>query len=1119
MRKKLIKNIYEQKKRQSKLLLIMRLSLLLTITGLINLNATGFSQLFTITGSNLTVKEVIETIEKKSDYKFLYQNELIENTNEVSLEVYGQPIEKVLNQLLSQANIGYRMFDDKLIVLTRADAVLLQTVTIKGKVTGVSSGEPVPGATVLVKGTTNGTSTDENGNFKLEIPNANGIIIVSSVGYLSEEIEVAGRTNLEIKLVEDIQKLEEVVVVGYGTQKKSDITGSIATISEKSLRVIPAGNIASALQGMGAGVDIQKNGGNSHPGSTPVIRIRGERSLSGGNDPLIILDGIPYDGSLNDVNPDDITSIQVLKDASSTAIYGARGSNGVLLIQTQRGKEQKATVNYNGYGGFNKPLGKYNMMNAEQFTQFKKWAKFNGMKEGTYTGLDDPQLITDMFTDATEYTGYINGIDTDWQDLIYKTSIVTNHQLGLSGGTSKTKYATSVGYYNSTGVYEKQGMERYTIKLSVDQQMGKYVKIGLNTLNSYTILTGLDVNPMSQALQATPLLSPYNDDGTLKGFLGNSQNVYNPLKDFQNGAILDDKIRFSTFTTGYLDIDFTHGFKYKLNTGIQLNPETHQKYYSKETTKQLGIRNWGYNNSTKGYNYTIENIFTYDKTIAGKHNINFTGLYSIQEFEKQWFSTQYNDVVIDNVGYYNPSLASNQTSDGWYEKSDMLSYMGRLNYNFKEKYLLTLTLRSDGSSRLAEGSKWQTFPSGAIGWNIAKESFMQNLGFISALKFRASYGTVGSAAVGIYQTTGGLSSTKYNFGTTNVLGYYPTDATNHSLRWEETTTSNIGLDFGFLSNRINGSVEVYMQDTKNLLMDQALPATSGIPNKMKANIGKTENKGMEFNVRSVNFDGDGAEGFYWSTDMNIFLTRQKITQLSTGVKEDKINNWFIGEPNGVYYDYKRIGIWQNTPEDSAMAKSYGLTTTGSTSVIGTVRVDDSNDDGKINDEDKVILGYRQPKFEAGMTNSFAYKNFDFTFVLYLKVGGMMRSGIHEGWMNTFQAGYNNVNIPYWTPENRENYWPKPNAAKQNPDYKSTLCYMEATYLKLRTMTLGYTVPANLLGRLNVQSTRVYATVSNPLVLFSRYVDEFDGLDPETNGNLDLNTPAMWSMLFGVNITF
>lgn len=994
---------------------------------------------------------------------------------------------------------------------------IAQVVQIKGQVTD-KSGEPIIGANIVQKGTNNGVISDIDGNFSLNAEKGETLII-SFIGYQTKEVKTTS-SFMNIVLTDDTEVLDEVVVVGYGSQKKSDITGSVAVVKEKQLRQIPAANIGTALQGMGAGIDVVKSGGNSHPGATPQIRIRGARSLTAGNDPLIVVDGIPFGGSLNDIATEDIVGVQILKDASSTAIYGSRGANGVILITTRQGSNSKPVISYNGYVGFNKSLGKYDMMNSKEFHDFKKWAEYFREQDGVYSGYDDPKLENAVFAGSeAAKEGYENGVDTDWQDLIYKNGFITNHQANITGGTDKTQYSASIGYYKAEGTYELQTFERYNLKLSVDQQLGKYIKIGINNISSVSFNNGADSNPMEQALQAWPMLTPYQSDGSLWLELSSS-NVYNPVLDLQEGRVIDEQKRFSSFTSAYLDVDLTHGFKYKLNAGFQFTPEKKGKFYASETTKQKGGQSYSYNESGWGFNYTIENILTYDQVFAKKHKINFTGLYSIQQSRSEYSYTHAKDLFYDNAWYHNNAFASGDiTSNGSFEKWAILSWMGRLNYSFNDKYLATVTVRSDGSSRLAKGNQWSTFPSVALGWNIANENFMKKVEWINSLKLRTSYGTVGNTAIGAYATQGDLSTRKYNFGITNAIGVYPNNVPNPTLGWEKTSTFNVGVDFGLWDGRLTGSLEYYHQWTSDLLLSQKLPATTGTNSSYMQNIGKTENQGMELNLSSVNFDGDGQRSFQWITDFNIFFNRSEITELASGVTEDIGSGWFVGEALNAIYDYKRVGIWQNTSEDIAEAQRLGLTVTGPNSVIGTVRVADTNDDGKINESDKVILGSKNPKFEGGMTNRFAYKNFDFSIVTNFRVGGKLWSGLHSSWANTFQAGYNNLNVDYWTLDNPTNYWPKPNGGKQSPDYRSTLCYFDASYLKIRSMTLGYTIPESLTNRIGVKNLRLYATVSNPFIFFSEYVNDFGGLDPETSGNVDLGSPAYWTMLFGLNFSF
>jgi TonB-dependent starch-binding outer membrane protein SusC len=825
--------------------------------------------------------------------------------------------------------------------------------------------------------------------------------------------------------------------------------------------------------------------------------------------------------------------VNVLKDASSTAIYGSRGANGVILITTKKGRSQAPVVTYSTFAGLNIARGQYDMMDANEFYTFKKWARYYGSNAGTYTGIDDPKIteIGEMWGgDADHKAAYDSGYNTNWQDLMYKTGRTIHHQLGLTGGNDKTVYAISAGYYGEQGNFELYKFKRYNFKVSVEQNIGSHFKLGISTLNAYTITEGMDAAAQEQILQASPINTPYKPDGTLWGYLpGGNQRVYNPLHDLKDGKVIDELRRFTSFTTGFLEIDFTHGFKYKVNAGFQVNPENRGKFYARGTTKQMESPSYSLNENTHNYNYTVENIVTYDKSFGGAHDLNITGLYSIQEGRYQRLKLEADDILADYIAYYNPTFSNQpiRSNDNYFEKTTILSYMARVNYAYNEKYLLTLTVRADGASRLAPGNKWNVFPSAALAWNVAREGFLSDNNIFSDLKVRASYGTVGNSGTGAYSTLGGLRVRKYNFGSSNVNTAYLSELPNPALEWEKTSSLNVGLDFGLLGNRITGAVEYYHQFTSNLLLNQNLPPTSGAEDPIKTNVGKTENEGMEITISTINAAGDGRNSFSWTTDFNIFFNRNKITALSTGVTRDIGNGWFVGEPMGTIYDFKRIGIWQNTAADSALAQSYGLQTTGTSSVIGTVRVADlapafdaeGNEILKFNDDDKTIIGNRQADFEGGITNRIAYKNFDFSFVAAFRVGGLLYSDMYGGWANTYQAAYNNINIDYWTEQNPTSRWPKPNSQQQNPAYKSTLSYFDASYLKIRMITLGYTLPTSMLERVKIKTARVYTTASNPFVFFSEYVDKYNGVDPESAGNMGIYPAAPWSLVFGLNLSF
>lgn len=1013
-----------------------------------------------------------------------------------------------------------------------------KTVTVKGTVTN-QGGEPLQGVTVQSKSNGKATTTVQDGSFQIEVPQ-NSVLTVSYVGFVARDVKV-GTTDgsLSLELFANKNEMEQVIVVGYGTRKKSDVTGAIVSVSEQAIKDIPAANLAQALQGQAAGIDIQKSGGNSKPGATPSILIRGSRSISATNEPLIVVDGIPFNGNFNDLNQDDVTSVEILKDASATAIYGSRGANGVILISTKRGRQGKAVVTYSGYAGASKIQGQFPVMDAQEFFEFKKWALYNGRFTGnsrTYSGIDDPDLLTDAGNFTPEELDAINsGRSTDWQKLIYKTGLVTNHQIGLSGGHDKTQYAVSGGYFKETGIYFGQTFERFSLKASIDQQLGKIFKIGISSLNTYSITGGEGANPLGQALRASPLSSPYKADGTLlNDFVpGSASQVWNPLANFVDGAVVQKRKRFGTFTTFFADANITKGLKYRFNTGIEIRSDVYGEFYASKTTNNLGGLSTSQNRTNFRVSYTLENILTYDRTF-NKHKINATGLFSLQEDESQGNQFRNNTIAADVLEYYNPTYGANLVGEGDYGKWDIISYMGRLNYSFNDRYLLTVAMRVDGSSRLAPGNKYNTFPSAAVAWNVSKETFLDNSRILTNLKLRASYGRVGSTAIEPYQTQGALASLPYNFGDATTTGVYLKTAQSPLLTWEYTTTANIGLDFGFLNNRISGSIELYKQSTESLLLPKNLPSTSGIPDPVTINVGKTENKGVELQLSTINIQGRSRNSFSWTTDLNFFINRGKITALADGVLRDVANSRFVGEPIGVFYDWKKAGVWQATAADTALAVSLGQTVNGIGSVIGDIKREDiggpdGKPDGKLTDTyDRMIVGSSQPKWEGGMTNRFSYMGFDLTVVAFARWGHMIRSGLHGGgFANTFQGTYNNIKTRYWTPTNGENEYPKPNANRTNAANNSLMGYFDGSFVKIRTISLGYKVPSSVLKRLGAGAVRIYATVEDPFILFSPFVNKYGGLDPEAAGSarnpsvatLNLDTPSNWSMIFGVNVSF
>lgn len=1116
----------------SKIGLRVKLTISILLATILQVNASSYAQQVSLSVKNTSLFQIFEILQKQTGYDFLYNSTMISKSELISISVNKVELSDFLDKCFANQPLTYTLYEKTVVIKSKDPVVGRETADMV--VTGVvrdAQGAPLPQITVRVKGTTLGAYSDANGKYTLKLPDGGRTLIFSAVGYETQEVPVNNRTQIDVTLKEQISTMNDVVVVGYGSQKKADVTGSIASINEEALKSVPVSNLLSALQAQAPGLDIQKSGGNSHPGAKPAISIRGQRSLQGGasNDVLYVVDGIPFNGTyINDLNQDDVVSVQVLKDASATAIYGSRGANGVILISTKRGKTGAAVLTYSSYAGVMKSLGHYDVMEPEEYQIYKKWGSYNANNPNVinapnpYTGIDDPGFYTDGTTFLpAELEGLQNGTNTNWQNLIFKNGMRTNHQLGLSGGTEQTKYAISAGYFGETGVFPGLSFHRFSFKVSLDQQLGKIFKVGISSINSVSRINGEGINPVSQALQSSPLTVPYDAAGNLIPFPGGGSLIYNPIANLIPGAVVQNRTRYNTFTTAYAEAQFTPHLKYRFNGGVELTPETYGHFYSSNTFQNLSGPSTGRNSNYDYRNFTLENLVVYENTFAKNHHVTGTGLFSYQQDNKYSTTLTYNNILADNVQYYNPELGANFKGTGDYSKFAIVSFMGRINYNFKSKYLLTLTMRSDGSSTLAPGNKYHLFPSAAAGWNISEENFMKSVNAVSSLKLRVGYGTVGNAAVSPYQTLGGLGIINYNYGTSYVTGTYPNNVPNPKLGWEYTASLNMGLDFGLFKDRITGTVDVYQQKTNDLILPQNLPITTGYTSQFLANIGKTENKGLEVSVSTVNIKSKSEGDFSWTSSFNIAFNRNKIVALQNGVTQDVGNNRFVGEPIDALYNYSRQGIWQNTPADSALAKKYNLSLSGIGSVIGTIKVADVNGDNVINSNDRIVVGSRQPKFLGGFTNRFSYRGVDLAVVASYRVGGTqiaywLQPGSN---VNSLTGKINNLNINYWTPFNGENTYPKPIFGSNTPTYGDLLGYYNASYLKIRTISLGYTIPGRLVSKMGIKSLRLNTSLNDAFILFSPLHNRFSGADPESAGTLGVDTPPVKSLLFGLNVTF
>ena len=994
-------------------------------------------------------------------------------------------------------------------------ASVQQTKQVSGHVT--DSQGPLIGATVMEKGTNNGTVTDYDGNFSLNV-NPGTTLVISYVGYESQEVKAAD--GMRVNLKEDGHVVNEVVVIGYGTQRREAVTGSVANVGGEKLNQVAASNAAQALQGRVAGVLMTQT--SSKPGAEMQVRIRGQRSLTASNDPLIVLDGIPFMGQLSDINPTDIKSMDILKDASATAIYGSRGANGVIIITTVKGTQgTPAKVTYNGYISFKKVFKKYPMMDGPTFSKMREAA---GLYQNSLHEWDQ---------------------NTDWQDLYYQTGISHNHDISVAGGTNGGSYSFGAGYYKDESVVPTEGYDRISVRGNFDQKVGEWFRFGLSTNNSYRKTKG--VNGMYNVLSMSPLAGLYDKEGNKLRYVSMpaddqyiiTKDVVESLED----VWLNENKGIGSYNTlfGEVKCPWVEGLSYRINIGLNYRSSKQGAFTGTGVNnKDENAVNGGsvYENQTR--NWAIENLITYDR-VFGKHNINVVGMYSAEESTYEQTGASAQAIPADYFQYYALDKATGQANlTGYnYTQSGLVSWMGRVMYSYDNKYMISAAVRSDGSSRLAKGHQWHTYPAVSAGWNIARESFMENLKMIDNLKLRVGYGETSNQAINPYSTLGGLGIRNYNFGngTNYQAGYYVNSLPNTELGWEYSKTWNFGLDFSLFSGRLYGSFEYYIQKTNDILLNVKLPETSGVSG-YTGNIGKTENKGWEFTLNGIIIDNKN--GWNWEAGINIYQNRNKLTELASGEEKDEGNLWFVGYPIDVIYDYEYEGLWQ-AGEEAAMEILEPGGNIGMIKVKHDGALDaNGNPTRQIGPDDREIMSM-EPDLIGGFNTTVGYKGFDLTVIAAFQIGGKLISAIHSsnGYLNMLTGRRNNLDVDYWTPENTGAKYPKPGGIQSgdNPKYGSTLGYFNAGYLKFRTITLGYNFEnLKAIKDFGISRLRLYASIQNPFVLFSPFNNE-SGLDPETNSwsnentavgysfgshrmpIVGYNTPATRNFLFGVNVTF
>lgn len=999
-----------------------------------------------------------------------------------------------------------------------------QEKNVTGTVTDLSN-LALPGVNVIVKGSQKGASTDFDGKYNLSV-SAGETLVFSYLGFKTIEVLVGSESTYNVSMESESSKLDEVVVVGYGTQKKSDVTGALVSVSAEDITSRPVDNAIEAMQGKAAGVDITSN---ERPGQVGSITIRGVRSLSASNSPLYVLDGIPLiTGGINNINPSDIESIDILKDASATAIYGSRGANGVVIVTTKRGKTGRFTLNYNTSLTTQKIHEFAPNFSGGDFVEYRRWAKYYS-NTATFPRGDQPTQENDaaIFTgDDTAFNNILQGwqggtwdgskvTDTDWTDFITQTGVTSQHTLSASGGTEKMKAYGSFGYTGNDGVIKGQSYKRYNGNLSIDITPTDWFSFGGNLNTSYSINeygqsatggSGVSVRGglYESARGIFQYTLPYDDEGNRIDYPGGDIAIKTIIDEDKYSQ--DQRVTLRAFGSFYGQLDLgallpaLEGLKFRTNFGPDIETYRDGIYVDGKSVIRTGS-SYASLAKRQRLSYTLDNLLFYNKTI-NEHDFGVTLLQS---------QTQYNEesssMSADNVPFssqkWNALSSENVALNGWssgLSERQLLSYMARLNYSFDSKYLLTVSGRYDGASQLAEGNKWAFFPSAALGWRLDKEDFLLDSEWINQLKLRLGVGVTGNSAIDPYSTKGGLSPLFYAIGSTSTAGAVNSSVlANEDLGWEKTTQYNFGVDFSLFTGRVSGSLDFYASNTTDLLLQKDILPITGY-NTTFANIGETKSSGIDLTLSTVNLQ---KEDFIWSTDFSGSYQHNEIVSLANGKFDDLNNEWFIGESQNVLYSFEGNGIWK----ESDQAEMDKFNANGHTFTPGNARPVDQNGDYKIdNNNDRVIIGSEIPKFIVGLTNTFTYKNFELSVFMYGRLGYTYNTG-GEGLVGR----YNSRSVNYYTEVNQNSDYQKPiYSAGYGDEYYRTLGYKSGSFVKIRNISLGYNLPESITENLGLSKLRFYGQATNPGMLFSK-VDWVD---------LDVRSSASnRGFVFGMNVEF
>ncbi len=971
-----------------------------------------------------------------------------------------------------------------------------QENVVNGVVTD-NGGLPIPGVNVVVKGTTNGTITNIDGKYQITVNKTEGEILkFSFIGMVTKEVTIGSSTTINVQLETESFGIEEVVAIGYGTVKKKDLTGSIETVTGDELKKAMNTDITESLNGRISGVLVTKS--SNRPGASMSMEIRGKNSINFSNEPLYVIDGIPSYSGMKHLNASDIESIDVLKDASSTAIYGSRGANGVVIITTKGSniKEGVNTIEYSGNVGVKVatriPDMIGNMGNGDEYVDYREalWRKKYGPNS-----LSRPDFLT-----LGEKTRIKNGEYYDWIREVSNPGLVTNHNLNSSAGFKNTTYAFGVGYTSDDGLVGNEKFERITANVRLDHKLSEKLKTGVTAYISKNKTNYGANGALMNAYLIPPIASPYDENFEQTFIVQPTSSKINPNIQAENN--IREGTNFYSNFSGFLEFKPVSFISLKSMVAYQFDTGNYGEWIDVYTQQKSGVNpNEAYRGENNNNNIVWDNIITIDKKFNENNRLNVIGLFSLQKDTHLGSGMRGEDLPYDSYWHAIQTASEIRDVSSYYWESSLISYMLRANYTFHEKYMLTLTGRYDGTSRLQKENQWGFMPSVALGWQIKEESWLKDAEKVSNLRLRLSYGKSGNNNLRHDQTWTKLTQSRYTFGTNGENGFgISNEKGNSELKWEMTSEVNMGIDFGFFKSRVSGTIDIYSRKTEDLILKRAISAVNGY-NSVFQNIGTTANKGFELGVKTVNIS---SQKFNWTTNLTFSLNRNKILELYGDNMDDLGNRWFIGEPIRVIYDFKQLGIWQEEEEDEAA--KYGQS-------VGHIKVEDVNGDFSMDEKDYQIIGSPTPSWTAGMENRLEYRNLYLSIDMYARVGGLYNDQFAYMFTAWDNEHWNKLDVEYWTPENRSNKYQQVGAVSY---YTQVLGKVSGTFLKVRNITFGYNFRESFLNRISLKDAQLYVAVQNPFT-FTNYI----GADPEIIGENVNSQLSLYPMTFstGVNIKF